>query len=132
MEIISRARAIEIMNTKLGLPKDRFWLFDMQYCAISQDEFENVLQTIEPIKKRFREEGFDCEDFAHVLGARVRLANNYEKNIAFGEITIRHNITRRIHTLNFLITNIFDALYFDPQAMGFVNGENFNPFYARI
>ena len=83
---------------------------------------------------QFKTELFDCEDFAHVTSAFVKLkaANKYPKGIAFGEITIKHTVSKEIHSLNFLITENEKMYYYEPQGNLFVNGKNYKPFYARI
>ena len=89
---------------------------------------------IEPINMQFKTELFDCEDFAHVISAFVKLkaAKKYPKGVTFTEITIKHILAKNVHSLNCLITEDEKALYFEPQGMLFVNGKNYKPFYARI
>ena len=126
----------DALKFKLKLvKKNRVWLFDKHFCAISKDEFDELLDSINPMLPQFEEELFDCEDFAHVLSALVKVKareKKYDYGVAFGEITTRHNLTKEIHTLNFLVTDNLDAFYYEPQAYQFVNGENYEPFYARI
>lgn len=119
-------------NLKL-VKKNRIWLFDKNYCAIGKNEFEDLRKEIEPINMQFKTELFDCEDFAHVTSAFIKLkaANKYPKGVAFGEVTTRNNQTKEIHTLNFLITENEKAYYFEPQTMEFIV-DDLEPFYARI
>lgn len=128
-------------NLKL-VKKNRIWLFDKHYIGLSKKEFGEVLSSIapiyNPIRDKYGEEVFDCEDFAHVLSAFVKLEallKKYKYGIAFGEITTRQLDNRKIiHTLNYLITDNLEAYYFEPQAGIFLDeGEKlYEPFYARI
>ena len=113
----------------------RLWLFDTTYCGISVQKFEDIVRQLAPIEAQFAAELFDCEDFAHVFSALVKLqvtGMHYPKGIAFGEVTVRHTIAKEVHTLNFLIDDKLRPHYYEPQGKLFVNGENFKPFYARI
>jgi hypothetical protein len=136
MKLISCQKIRDALQFQHGLDgRERVWLFDKHFCGLSKVEFEELLKELNPINAVFKEELFDCEDFAHVLSAMVKLTalkKRYERGIAFGEITIRHLVTNNIHSLNFLVTEDLEALYFEPQGRLFVNGKNYKPFYARI
>jgi hypothetical protein len=110
------------------------WLFDKHYCALTIEEYEDILKEIQPINVQFKAELFDCEDFAHVTSAFVKLkaASKYPKGVAFGEITIKHTVSKEIHSLNFLVTEDEEMHYYEPQGSLFVNGENYKPFFVRI
>jgi hypothetical protein len=138
MKLISCQQIRDALKFKLKLVKEnRIWLFDKHYCALSKEEFDELRKTVEPITAEYKAELFDCEDFAHVMSAFIKLTalavhNVYVKGIAFGEITIRHTVSKEIHTLNFLVTEDKEAFYFEPQSQIFVNGKNYEPIYARI
>ena len=124
----------DALKFKLNLIKpNRIWLFDKHYCAVNKDEFEDILKDIEPIRVEYKTELFDCEDYAHVISAFVKLkaASSYPFGIAFGEITGRDSVFGNIHTLNFLITEDKNAIYFEPMDMKFIE-DKYDPFYARI
>lgn len=135
MQVITCQQIRDALKFKLKLvKKDRIWLFDKNFCALNEEEFKKLLDEVKWAKVPFVRELFDCEDFAHVTSAFIKLkaAKKYEKGVAFGEITVRHSLTKQIHTLNFLVTEDLEAHYFEPQAEIFVNGKNYEPFYARI
>jgi hypothetical protein len=110
------------------------WLFDKQYCALTIKEFESVVKEIEPITVQFKDELFDCDDYALVTSAFMKLkaAALYPRSISFGEITIKHSLTGEVHSLNFLVTEDEKLHYWEPQGQLFVNGDNYKPFFVRI
>ena len=136
MKKITCQQIRDALKFKLKLVKpNRIWLFDKHYCAVNKDEFKDILKEVEPIKVKYQAELFDCEDYAHVLSAFVKLkaASSYSYGIAFGEITGRDTLLGNIHTLNFLITESEEAFYFEPMDMEFVEEKDkYSPFYARI
>jgi len=120
---------------KRANPKVRnIWLFDKHYVALSVDEFKKVLQTVEPITTQFKDELFDCDDYAHVTSAFVKLkaAAKYPRSIAFGEITVKHSMSKEVHSLNFMVDDKEKVHYFEPQGRIFVDGDNYKPFFVRI
>ena len=110
------------------------WRFDQEYAAPSLEEFNKIIEKVEPITIQFQEELFDCEDYALVMSAFVRLkaAPQFPKSISFGEVTTKNTLTGEVHTLNILITEDEEMLYFEPQGKVFVDGQNYEPFFVRI
>jgi hypothetical protein len=132
MKLITYDQVGEII--KRDHPEARnIWRFDKEYCAPSKQEFGAVLKEVAPIELQFRDELFDCEDFALVMSAFVRMkaALVFPKAIAFGEVTVK-KASGEVHTLNILITDKHEVLYFEPQAKIFVDGRNYKPFFVRI
>ena len=82
----------------------------------------------------FNSANFDCDDFSLLMHARMKLiASKFLKyGISFGEITVRHSISKEVHNLNILITDDRKAELFEPQGKIFVDGQNMNPFFVRI
>lgn len=137
MKLITHQQIRDALKYQLRLIKpNRVWLFDSDYCALSEDEFDDLVKEIEPVNMQFKVELFDCEDFAHVTSAFIKLkaAVKYPKGVAFGEITTRHLITKEIHTLNFVCFEDGTVRYYEPQGQVFIdNGASYyEPFYARI
>ena len=110
------------------------WCFDSQYSAPSLEEFNKTIEKVEPITIQFQEELFDCEDYALVMSAFVKMkaVSQFPKSISFGEVTTKNTLTGEIHTLNILITEDEEVLYFEPQGKVFVDGQNYEPFFVRI
>lgn len=111
------------------------WLFDKEYCAVGKEEFENnILPAVNVITTQFKDELFDCDDYAHVTSAFVKLvvAKLYPKSATFGEIAIKHAISKEVHSLNFLVTEDDGFHYFEPQGRIFVNGKNYKPFFVKV
>ncbi len=120
------------------MPKDlgRFWPLAPKYYALEKKEFENLIKGVIPVDQEFIDVLFDCDAFAKVFSGRVKeaAAKKFEPGaaLAFGDITIRHKLSREIHTLNFFITEDEKAFYYDPQPGSFVSGTNFIPIRAGI
>lgn len=111
------------------------WCFDSQYTAPNMEEFKEIIEEIKPITIKFKQELFDCDDYALVMAAFVKLkaAVKFHKGIAFGEITVRNTmLAGEVHSLNVLITEDKKMHYYEPQGKTFVDGQNYKPFFVRI
>ena len=138
MKILNKEEIRSILEDVLGLPKDlgRFWPLAPKYYALEKKEFEKLIKSITPVAQKFIPVLFDCDAFAKVFSARIKeeAAKRHQPGaaLAFGDITVRHKVSKEIHTLNFFITDSSWAYYFDPQPGLFVNGANFKPIRAGI
>ena len=122
------------------MPKDlgRFWPLAPDYYTLKKEEFKNLIKHVTPVDYDFVPVLFDCDAFAKVFSGRLKeeavKSGKYRPGaaLAFGDITVRHKITKEIHTLNFFVTEDEKAFYFDPQSSTFVNGSNYRPIRAGI
>jgi hypothetical protein len=133
MKIITFDQIGEIIKKRYPDARN-IWRFDQQYSAPSLKEFKKIINKVDPITIQFEEELFDCEDYALVMSAFVKMkaASQFPKSISFGEVTVRDTMSREVHTLNILITEDEEMLYFEPQGKLFVDGQNYKPFFVRI
>jgi hypothetical protein len=108
----------------------------MIYCTANDDEFKNYLKKIEPIEQEFHPDKFDCDDFALIMSAHIKLVvaaqNLLPHGLAFGEIVVRNSLSGSVHQLNVLIHDVLTFSFFEPQGKIFVDGKNYKPFFVRI
>ena len=85
------------------------WLFSPMYTAISGGDFEKILNNLQPINQQFNKNKFDCDKFALVTQALVSLATSKDENLTydviFGQIILKHNISKEVHAINIFINS---------------------------
>jgi len=132
MELISFEQMLKIVKKEYPDARN-VWPFDKQYCVGSKEWYEDVLNRVPPIDVPFKEEVFDCEDFAMAMTVFVKMevASELSHSLAFGEALV-DGARPTPHTLNILITDKMEVLFYEPQVRQFVDGRDFKPFFVRI
>lgn len=107
------------------------WRFDPIYTIISKEQLESL---IEPITQKFDSKKFDCDKFSLVTHSQVSLKvaadPRFEHCATFGQIMMKHTISKEIHAVNILLDPAIHL--FEPQGQHYINGKNMNPFFVRI
>jgi len=133
MKTITADKAREILKQKFPGLK-HIWIFDRRLVLLPDKQVEEVLKEIEVYKKQFKDQLFDCDDFALVANAFVKLRiaeRNLPYNWAFGEVSLV-NPERGTHNQNIFITEDFKAKLYEPQNSEITLPGGEIVFYVRI
>ena len=135
MKNLTANRIRKILKKKW--PKLKYvWLFNSNYTAIDIETFKDVILNLQPIEQKFDSKKFDCDKFALVTQALVSLVtakdSSIDYDIAFGQIVIKHKISKEIHAINVLIDSNEKIHLMEPQGRHFVDGVNMKPLFLRI
>ena len=142
---ISAKQTREILKTQW--PELKYiWGFDKRFTLFSSAEIENILKEVTEIinevsekyfgkKMIFSDEKFDCDDFALVTNAFVKLqiaAMELLHNGAIGEVSMIYP-TKVIHNQNIFITDDLKVKLYEPQAAKIIEpGQGESIFYVRM
>ena len=110
------------------------WIFDRKLELLTQEQSEEILQGITVYKKQFKDELFDCDDFALVAHAFVKLKSAellLPNSWAFGEVSLFYP-QKGIHNQNIYITEDLKVKLFEPQTNITTNPNQEIAFYARF
>ena len=134
MKIVTTSKIRKILKKQWKQLK-HIWIFDRKLVLLSSEQINSILKGIDIYKKQFKNELFDCDDFALVTNAFVKLKVaelQFPHNWAFGEVSMMHPEIG-IHNQNIFITEDFEIKLFEPQANKIIlpnKGEIV--FYVRI
>ena len=129
------AKEVREMLTGLWPQLRHIWIFDRRLTLVPFSEIKDLLQNSAIRNEIFKEELFDCDDFALVTNAMVKLETAKLKlkyPWAFGEAAmIQTDLI--IHNQNILITDDLRVKLYEPQTGEFFEpGEGENLFYVRM
>ena len=142
---ISAKQTREILKTQWPELK-HIWGFDKRFTLFSSAEIENILKEVTEIinevsekyfekKMIFSDEKFDCDDFALVTNAFVKLkiaTMELLHNGAIGEASMIHPI-KGIHNQNIFVTDDLKVKLYEPQAAKIIEpGQGESIFYVRM
>jgi len=133
MKIVS-AREVRKILRKQWPQLKHIWIFDRKLILLPQEKIDFILKGISVYKQQFKDELFDCDDYALVANAFIKLEVaklKLDHNCVFGEAAMVHPEIG-IHNQNVYITEDFKIKLFEPQANKTIlpNGETV--FYVRI
>ena len=116
MKEVSTIKINEILREKwVGL--NFIWNFDRKLILLPVIKMKQILDDLHEMP-RFRYEVFDCDDFALITHAFVKLSigknKDYKYNVAFGEALIR-SPGEGTHVLNLFIADDESIWFFDAQ-----------------
>jgi len=133
MKTITASKAREILKKQWSKLK-HIWIFDRKLVLLPPKQIADVLKGIEVHKKQFKEQLFDCDDFALVSNAFVKLKVaelNFPYNWAFGEVFLV-DPERGTHNQNIFITEDFKVMLYEPQNNEIIIPTEEIVFYVRI
>ena len=129
------AKEVREMLMDLWPQLRHIWIFDRRLTLIPFLKAKEILDESTIRNEIFKNEVFDCDDFALVTNAMVKLETAKLKlkyPWAFGEAAmIQTDLT--IHNQNILITEDLRVKLYEPQTGEFFEpGEGENLFYVRM
>ena len=122
---------------------DEIWLTDKKYYCPPVDQVEEAIKASKVVNKLPKDEAFDCDDFALLSNAMVRLyfiekewnkKNNRWYPIAYGEaIGTKWNAWEDVHSANICICEE-GIMLIEPQQniIWKANTKNDNLFFIKI
>ena len=134
MDIIAAKEVREIL-TGLWPQLRHIWIFDRRLTLVTFSKAKEILQKSAIHNEIFKDELFDCDDFALVINARIKMETAKLKlkyPWAFGEAAmIQADLI--IHNQNILITDNLCVKLYEPQTGAFIEpGQGENLFYVRM
>ena len=133
MKIITAKEIRKILRRQW--PKLRhIWIFDKKLVVLPDNQVNIILEGIDVYKQQFKNELFDCDDFALVANAFVKIKGSelcLSYSWAFGEASIYYP-EKGIHNQNIFITEDFEIRLFEPQKNEITLPDNETVFYVRI
>lgn len=134
MKIITADKLCEILIGQWP-QLEHIWRFDKKFVVLPNKQVDEILKGIDVYKNQFKNELFDCDDFALVVNAFVKLEVaklSLPHNLAFGEAAMMHPRIG-VHNQNVFITEDFEVKLFEPQANKIIlPGKGEIVFYVRI
>lgn len=133
MVTISAQKIRELL--KVQFPELRhIWIFDKRFVLLSRARVDDILEGVDAFKNTYKDELFDCDDFALVANAFVKLKSvelGLPNSWAFGEVSLVHP-EKGVHNQNIYITEDFKIKLFEPQNNQSTDHNNETVFYVRI
>ena len=135
IKIIATKQIREILRTQWpGL--QHIWIFDKRLILLPLNQIKTILDSIyKKHRYQFQDETFDCDDFALVMNAYMKIeiaSMNLSHNGAFGEASMIHS-TMGIHNQNIFITDDLKVKLYEPQSDRTIEpGQGETIFYVRM
>ena len=133
MKTITADKARKILRKQYPQLK-HIWIFDKKLVVLSDEQVDKILQGISVYEQRFKVELFDCDDFALVANAFVKLETSQaalSHPWAFGECSFVHP-ERGAHNQNIFITEGLKVKLYEPQNQEITLPDGEIVFYVRM
>jgi len=134
MKIVATSKVREILKKQYKQLK-HIWIFDKKLVLLPSGQIDSILKGIDVYKRQFKDELFDCDDFALVTNAFVKLkvaSLQFPHNWAFGECSLMYS-DGEIHNQNIFISENLEVRLFEPQTNKIIlPGKGETVFYVRM